>query len=141
MNDYKKAQEDSNNIKIEKPIAMTDEEFSEIKDEYIKSASIVNFKTLLSIISILLVTVMFFCMYSRAGQLSARSGSQQILQDGENTSVVLEMYNGQYIVSPVSITDDGAMTIYNKNQTLLASEGLDYTNLFCNKVVLKTDEP
>jgi len=137
--DYKSAQKESANIKIEKPENMTDEEFEEIKQEYKNSASIVNYKVLLIIISVLLIMAFLFGFTSHVGEESIRNNPQQIVTIDDKTMVVLEMYDDKYIVSPAIIEENNTLLIYNTNQTLIESTALDYLYVTFSNVVLETD--
>ena len=137
--DYRKVQAESTKIKIEKPKDMTNEEFEEAKQKYRNSESIVNYKVLLIIISILLILSFLFVFTSHIGKSSSRYNPQQIVTVDDKTMVVLEMYNNEYIVSPATIGENNTLLIYNTNQTLIDSQGVNYIYMTFDNVILETD--
>ena len=138
--DFKVFEKEPVKTEYQKPDEMTNEEFQNIKEECFKNKTFINCKTLLKIISVLLILVVFVGVSANVGCSSIRTGRQQIVFDEEgSTFIVLEMYDDKYIVSPVSITDDGTITIFNKTQTLIDPKGMDYTYALCSKVILETD--
>lgn len=139
--DFKVFEREPIKTESQKPDEMTDEDFKSTKDACLKSTTFINCQTLLKIISVLLILVVFVGVSANVGRSSIRNGRQQIVFDEDgSTFIVLEMYDDKYIVSPVSITDDGTITIYNKTQTLIDSKGMDYTYVLYSKVILETDD-